>query len=218
MLGALALFWLWLWSTPVISHWLASQIENQIAQIPIASVPHVQAIVVLGGGVTPPISGETEIDLKSASDRVWYAAQLFYAGKAPLVLLSGGGNLERQLFSEARAMAVFLKDLGVPAHSIALEETSRNTRENAEFSARLLRARGMEHILLVTSALHMPRALMLFNAQGLQVTPAPTDFKSGQEPQYSLLAWLPDADALNGSALALKELAGIWVQLVRQGE
>ena len=208
--GVLALVWLWFWSMPVASHWLASQIEGQFSQVPMATVPHAQAIVVLGGTVTPPSGKSTEINLGRAG-RVWYAARLFHAEKAPLVLLSGGGDLERQAFSEARAMAVFMQDLGVPDQAIALEETSRNTRENAAFSAALLEARGIEHILLVTSALHMPRALALFKAQGLQVTPAPTDFEAGQEPPHGLLAWLPDAGALNGSALAMKELVGLWV-------
>ena len=210
MLGALALVWLWLWSMPVASHWLTNQIENQIPQVPMASVPHAQAIVVLGGTVKPPSGTSTEINLGRAG-RIWYAARLFHADKAPLVLLSGGGDLERQAFSEARAMALFLQDLGVPAQAVALEEASRNTRENAAFSAELLKARGIEHILLVTSALHMPRALPLFKAQGIKVTPAPTDFEAGQEPPHGLLAWLPDAGALNGSALAMKELVGLRV-------
>ena len=209
--GVLALVWLWFWSMPVASHWLTSQIEGQFPQVPIAAVPHAQAMVVLGGAVTPPMIGRTEVDLKAAADRVWYAARLFHAGKAPLVLLSGGGDLEHQAFSEARAMAVFMQYLGVPAQVVALEETSRNTRENAAFSATLLKARGIEHILLVTSALHMPRALALFKAQGLGVTPAPTDFEAGQESPHGLLALLPDAGALNGSALAMKELVGLWV-------
>lgn len=211
VLGGLALVWLWLWSMPVMSHWFASRIEDQFPQVPITAVPHAQAMVVLGGAVSPPVIGKTEIDLKSAADRVWYAARLFHAGKAPLVLLSGGGDLERQALSEARAMALFLQDLGVPAQAIVLEETSRNTRQNAALSATLLRARGFDRILLVTSALHMSRALALFNAQGLQVTPAPTDFEASQEPPSGLLAWLPDAGALNGSALAMKEMVGLWV-------
>ena len=196
---------------PVTSHWLSSQLEDQFPQVPIAAVPHAQAMVVLGGAVTPPMIGGTEVDLKAAADRVWYASRLFHADKAPLVLLSGGGDLERQAFSEARAMAVFMQDLGVPAQAIVLEETSRSTRENAAFSASLLKARGIDHILLVTSALHMPRALPLFKAQGLQVTPAPTDFECNQAPPPGLLAWLPDAGALNGSALAMKEIVGLWV-------
>ena len=137
--GSLALVWLWLWSMPVLSHWLANQVENQFAQVPIASVAPAQVIVVLGGAVSPPMKGYVEIDLKAAADRVWYAARLFHAGKAPIVLLSGGGggDIERQAFSDARAMAIFLHDLGVPATALLLEESSRNTRQNAAFSAAL---------------------------------------------------------------------------------
>ena len=213
VLGALALFWLWAWSMPVLSYWLASWIENEIPQVPISSVAPAQAIVVLGGAVSPPMIGKTEIDLGAAADRIWYAARLFHAGKAPIVLLSGGGggDIDRQAFSDARAMAVLLQDLGVPAKAFLLEEHSRNTRQNAAFSAALLKAHGIKHILLVTSALHIPRAIPLFTARGLQVTPAPTDFETTRDPPSGLLAWLPDASALNGSALAMKEIVGRWI-------
>ena len=209
--GTLALVWLWAWSMPMLSLWLRGTIEGLSPQMPIASVAPAQAVVVLGGVVSPPTRGHTEIDLGAAADRVWYAARLFHAGKAPLVLLSGGGDLERHAFSEARAMAVFVQDLGVPAQAIVLEEASRNTRQNAAFSATLLKSRGINHILLVTSALHMPRALALFTAQGLQVTPAPTDFEASQATPPGLLAWLPDVPALEGSGRAMKELVGRWV-------
>jgi uncharacterized SAM-binding protein YcdF (DUF218 family) len=210
-LGALAFVWLWAWSIPVLSHWLGSVLENQYPQAPVASFEPAQAIVVLGGGIAPPSGKSTEIDLKSAADRVWFAARLFHAGKAPLMLVSGGSDPERDAYSEARASAVFLADLGVPAQAVVLEEASRNTRQNAAFSAALLRARGIKRILLVTSALHMPRAMALFAAQGLQATPAPTDFEAIQSPPAGLLAWLPDAMALDGSGRAMKEIVGKWV-------
>ena len=210
-LAALAFVWLWAWSTPMISHWLGRTIESQFAQAPIAAVPTAQAIVVLGGAVAPPSGSNAEIDLNSAVDRVWFAARLFRAGKAPLLLVSAGSNPERYVYSEARATAVFLSDLGVPASALLLEERSLNTRQNASFSAELLKARGINRILLVTSALHMPRAMALFEAQGLQVTPAPTDFEASHAPPPSLLAWLPDALALNRSGQAMKEIVGKWV-------
>ena len=159
--GALAVVWLWAWSVPVLSLWLRGTLENQFAQRPLSRVPQAQALVLLGGGVSPPSGKATDINLGAAADRVWYAARLFHAGKAPLLLLSGGSDPQRHAFSEARAMAVFLQDLGVPAPALVLEEDSRNTLENAAFSAKLLNERGIRHVLLVTSALHMPRALAL---------------------------------------------------------
>lgn len=210
-LGALAFVWLWAWSTPVLSLWLRGTVEDLYPPLPVATVPQAQAIVVLGGGIAPPSGKSTEINLNAATDRVWFAARLFHAGKAPLVLVSGGSDPERDAYSEARASAIFLVDLGVPAQTIVLEEASRNTRQNAAFSAALLKARGINHILLVTSALHMPRAMALFAAQGLQATPAPTDFEAIQSPPPGVLAWLPDAQALDGSGRAMKEMVGKWV-------
>ena len=210
-LGALAFVWLWAWSTPVLSLWLRGTVEDLYPPLPIATVPQAQAIVVLGGGIAPPSGKSTEINLNAAADRVWFAARLFHAGKAPLVLVSGGSDPEQDAYSEARASAIFLVDLGVPAQTIVLEETSRNTRQNAAFSAALLKARGINRIVLVTSALHMPRAMALFAAQGLQATPAPTDFEAIQSPPPGVLAWLPDAQALDGSGRAMKEMVGRWV-------
>ena len=208
--GALAMVWLWAWSIPVLSLWLRGTLEDQIAQPPLSRVPQTQAMVVLGGGVSPPSGKATDINLGAAADRVWYAARLFHAGKAPLLLLSGGSDPQRHAFSEARAMAIFLQDLGVPEQALVLEEASRNTLENAAFSAKLLNERGIRHVLLVTSALHMPRALALFAAQGLQVEPAPTDFEADNPPPGAL-AWLPDTEALDGSGRAMKEWVGKWV-------
>ena len=208
--GALAMVWLWAWSMPVLSLWLRGTLEDQFAQPPLRSVPQAQAMVVLGGGVSPPSGKAADINLGAAADRVWYAARLFHAGKAPLLLLSGGSDPQRHAFSEARAMAIFLQDLGVPVQALVLEEVSRNTAENAAFSAELLKARGIHHVLLVTSALHMPRALALFAAQDLQVEPAATDFEADSLPP-GVLAWLPDAEALDGSGRAMKEWVGKWV-------
>ena len=208
--GVLAMVWLWAWSMPVLSLWLRGTLEDQFAQPPLSRVPQAQAMVVLGGGVSPPSGKATDINLGAAADRVWYVARLFHAGKAPLLLLSGGSDPQRHAFSEARAMAIFLQDLGVPEQALVLEEASRNTLENAAFTAQLLNERGIRHVLLVTSALHMPRALALFAAQGLQVEPAATDFESDSPPPGAL-AWLPDAEALDGSGRAMKEWVGKWV-------
>jgi uncharacterized SAM-binding protein YcdF (DUF218 family) len=147
------------------------------------------------------------VDLTGGADRVWQAARLYDAGKAPLVLLSGGSDPEYSVMSEAQAMQVFLRDLGVPDSAMLLEQESRNTHQNAENSARLLRQRGFNRILLVTSALHMERALSEFESRGLEVIPAVTDHEAGEPPPIPW-RYLPDADSLSASARALKELVG----------
>lgn len=207
-LAILALGWLTFWSLPVASNHLRAWLEAEHPPLPVASQPAAHAVVVLGGAMSPPGVDGLPANLSDAADRLWLAAQLYHAGKASVLLLSGGSDAWRSRTSEARAMQQVLATLGVPLHAMWLEEASRNTRENAQGSAALLLPGGRQQILLVTSALHMPRAKALFEAQGFTVNPAATDH-TGHEPQ-GLLGWVPDTGALDGSARAMKELVGRW--------
>jgi uncharacterized SAM-binding protein YcdF (DUF218 family) len=150
-----------------------------------------------------------------AADRVWHTARIYHAGRAPRVVASGGNQpWLGGVCSEASAMRDFLVDLGVPAEAVWLEERSRNTRENAVHTAKILEAQGIGPMPLVTSALHMPRALATFRAAGINAIPAPTDFEVEVRPRV-FLDWLPDAEALAASTRALKEYPGLWVYRYR---
>ncbi len=204
-----ALGWLYVWSLSVPSSNLARTLEQTYPQQAETALPVADAIVVLGGGVGRNTWG---IDLKAASDRVWFGARLYRAGRAPRVVLSGGRLAELGMnWLEAPAMAAFMQDLGVPEAVMLLETESRTTRENAVFTERLLRAHGIKRILLVTSALHMPRALATFRKLGIEAIPAPTDFEAEPPSGFWLLRWLPDIDALDRSSRAMKEILGLWV-------
>lgn len=125
-----------------------------------------------------------------------------------MVLLSGGSDMTSALYAESLGMRQFMLDLGVPAAALLTEERSRNTRENAEMSAKLLRERGIQKVLLVTSALHMRRAVHLFEQQGLLVHPVTIDQEVASP--NARMNWLPDASALDGSGRAFKEMVGYW--------
>ena len=211
VLAVLAFVWLWCWSTPLASHWLRSQLEAHYPPLPLTQVPTAQALVVLGGTMEPPDAMRPWPNLGQAADRVWHASRLYAAGKAPVVLLSGGSDMTAASpQAESLGMRQFMLDLGVPAAALLTEERSRNTRENAEISAKLLRERGIQKVLLVTSALHMRRAVKLFEQQGLVVYPVATDHEVGSH--NGRMNWLPDANALDGSASAFKEMVGYWQQ------
>ncbi len=214
---ALGLVWLLLWSLPVPSFWLRAGLERQVPQRVAADYPEVAAIVVLGGGAEGDRPGWRDgPDLSSAADRVWFASRLYHAGRAPLVILVGGiVDDEGSTEPEADAMATFIEDLGVPASALLLEQHSRNTWENAFYTEGLLRDRHIGNVLLVTSALHMPRAVAIFRKLGIATIPAPTDFEAVPPSGPWLLRWLPDAGALNGSSRALKEYLGLWVYRMR---
>lgn len=202
---------LWLLATPAVSDLLRGRLESMHPPIPIEELPYADVIVVLGGGIDPPTSRNPHPNLGAAADRYWHAFRLWRASKAPEILISGGMLPWRDGgIPEAEAGVALLIDLGVPANRILLEPASLDTRQNAQLSANLLRSRGAERVLLVTSALHMQRALKHFNAAGVEVFSAPTDHEVRDDPA-GLLRWLPDASALDGSRRALKEMLGYWI-------
>lgn len=206
-LGLLAVGWLWAWSTPLASEALRSHLENQAGPRALQDVAPAQVMVVLGGstrGPRPPLRPEP--DLTSAADRLWHAARLYHAGKAERVVLAGG-TVSQGDGSEAQAMQKFLQDMRVPASAMEQENQSHNTASNAQNVAQRLRAQGVDTVLLVTSALHMPRARSWFEHHGLTVRPAPADFEVVPMPM-SWLRLLPSTEALHGSARAFKELVG----------
>ncbi|MFO1352892.1 MAG: YdcF family protein [Gammaproteobacteria bacterium] len=207
-----ALVGLWLCSTPAITDALRASLETRYPPLTMAQLPSADAIVVLGGGVegaAPPY--RLYPDLGGSADRVWFAARLFKAGKAPLIIASGGrlpwtGAAQ----AEAPAIVELLEELGVPSAALAVESESLNTYQNAVNVKPILQQRGLRSILLVTSAMHMTRALGTFRAQGIEVYPAPTDYEFVPAPA-SLLRWLPDAAALAGTTQVLKEYFGTLV-------
>ena len=205
--GVFAVGWLWLWSTPLASDALRGAIEAQAGPRDLDAVASAPVIVVLGGGISgprPPLRPHP--DLSASADRMWHAARLYRAGKAPALVLSGG-TVRTGDGSEAEAMRAFLADMGVPPAALSIEAASDNTATNATHTARLLIAQGIKGAILVTSALHMPRAREAFERTGLEVHPAPTDFEVIEMP-FDLLRIVPDAGALEASAQAMKELVG----------
>ena len=102
-------------------------------------------------------------------------------------------------------MKALLLRLGVPDEAIVMETQSRNTAENALYTGEILRERGFARVLLVTSALHMPRAMKLFRARGIDAVPAPTDMRSIYDPARTVLDYLPDAGAMMESGSCLME-------------
>src|SRR5690606_34286556 len=96
-------------------------------------------------------------DPASAVSRTDTALKLYEAGRAPLIIVSGAALDGGQ--SEAHMMAMALRNRGVPSHAIIQEGRSFTTRENAVYTVEVLRRLGIDQFLLVTSALHMPRAM-----------------------------------------------------------
>jgi uncharacterized SAM-binding protein YcdF (DUF218 family) len=208
---AAAITALWLASLPPCAEGLAAGLEDAHPAQPLAALAPADAILLLGGAAKPALPPRQFPELGEAGDRVLHAARLYRAGKAPIVLVSGGGvPAGRALPAEAESISFVLEALGVPASAIVRETESANTRENCLNAKVLLDARGAGDVLLVTSALHMRRAFATCRTAGLSVRAAPTDYFAvpGDGRGDGFVA---DPEALLVTHLALRERLGFWV-------
>jgi uncharacterized SAM-binding protein YcdF (DUF218 family) len=221
--GLLALLVLLLFGNRPVANRLVSSLEWQY--LPATDPPQVDAIVLLGGGTRPALAPRLQSEVNEAGDRMVYAARLYRAGKSPVVVVSGGFiEFLGSTVPEAAAMQELLGLLGVPDEAIWQEAESRNTYENALFVRELLAPKGLNRILLVTSALHMPRSVRIFVKQGFDVIPAPTDYLTTYRDERTaadvgiggrLLALVPSAESLELSTRALKEYIGMAIYRLR---
>lgn len=218
----LALLVLLLASNSWVANGLAQSLEWQ--QLPSQDLPKADAIVVLGGATKPAFPPRPGVDLSEAGDRVLYGAQLYREGKAPLVIASGGRiDWRGGGPSESGDMAQIMETIGVPSAAILQDSTSLNTYQNAVNVKKIMKERGIRRVLLVTSAMHMPRSLAIFRRQGIDAIPAPTDFLISQQeseepnssPQATMLSLLPDSDRLDRTTRALKEYLGMVIYRLR---
>jgi uncharacterized SAM-binding protein YcdF (DUF218 family) len=207
-----AIVLLWISSMPAFADLITATLEEQYPALPIDSAPIVDVIVVLGGDIASPRGRLSAPELGEGADRLFEAYALWHAGKAKLILISGGDLPWTEASRpEAEIVGQAFPTLGVPTSAILVEGESHNTRENAVNTAVLWREKGFHTGLLVTSAIHLPRAMETFRAAGLDLTPWPADFRMHYSQGYSLFDFLPDARALSLTTLSAKEWLGLAV-------
>lgn len=166
-------------------------------------------IVLLGGGATmdtPNIDGHGHLS-GYAANRLLTAAQLYYKYKLPI--LTSGGKVLETTGTEAEISRTILLGLGVPDDKIIVENQSLNTTQNAEYSKKLLDSQGFGQPVLVTSAFHMPRAVLQFQKAGIKVIPWPTDYQANVHSLISWFDFIPSSGALTNIALSIKEYLGL---------
>jgi uncharacterized SAM-binding protein YcdF (DUF218 family) len=167
--------------------------------------------IVLGGYSDSLRSTPDKLVLGSDPNRISEAIRLYKTGEIKKLVLTGGtGAFFGKGVSEAPLAREFLLDLGIPAEDILIEDLSRNTHENAVFTARLLTAaQKRQTSLLVTSAIHMRRARACFEKAGVSIVPHPTDIRGNDVVYSNFRSLLPDAWTLFQWEFLLREWAGI---------
>lgn len=215
-----ALIWLsfailWISSTPIVSDFLVRSVEGWNERSAAVEAPPADAIVVLSGGrVVAP--GAAAISEWIDADRFYGGVELFKAGKAPLLIFTGGWvPWEPKAKHEGELLMEYAKALGISGNSL-LTTGPVNTEEEARTVASLIAQRNAvgagqgarPHILLVTSAFHMRRAQRLFEQSGFNVTPFPVDFKVSAATQTGVLDFPPNSNALGLAELSWREIYG----------
>lgn len=199
-----------LFSNPIVADAFIRSLERDYEAREPHHYPTAEAIVVLGGVTQTHVPPRAGPEVGRGFDRLQVGVRLLKARRAPLLILSGGSlsALSGSEVPEADRLRSFALEYGVDDRSMLLERASRNTHENALFTGQLLRARGIERIILVTSASHMRRAEAAFQTLALEIIPAPTDFQAVPKPM-GIQRLLPDAVALLRSTMATKEYLGL---------
>jgi uncharacterized SAM-binding protein YcdF (DUF218 family) len=208
--------------------WVAAALTRSLEwrYLPPETLPKADVIVVLGGGTDAAEYPRSTVELNSGGDRVIYAGYLYKQGAAPHLLLSGGNIswLGSTPSTPATEMAEVLTWMDIPEEALWLQPESQNTYEDALYSAKMLKEKGINRIILVTTASHMPRSVALFEKQGLEVVPAPTDFKVTQaswdalfsgDPAGMLVRLMPNVGNLSMITAAMKEYLGMLVYRLR---
>jgi len=173
-----------------------------------------QAIVVISGVMSPPNPATHEHFVGSDTYlRCLYAAWL-YKHWHPLPVLCSGGPARGKPngVPDALVMEKVLQEAGVPASMIWCEERSHSTHENALYSAEMLREKGIQKIVLVTSAFQMLRADLCFRKEGLAVTAAACDYRTFAP--YRLRDFFPCWGAIRLNEDVLHEMVGVswyWI-------
>ncbi len=210
------------------NRWVAMGLTRSLEWrfLPPDQMPNSDVIVVLGGGTNPAQYPRPTVEVNGAGDRIIYAATLYHQGTAERLLLSGGRiDWSKSYTTPAEEMATILEMLGVPREAMWLETESRNTYENAVNCRKILEEHEINRIILVTSALHMPRSVQLFEQQGFEVISAPTDFKVTQANWQSLkeaslvvhlIYFLPSVENISSVSSTMKEYIGISVYWLRE--
>ena len=221
-LTLVALVLLWLSSTPLASDRLMRAAEGWAVRPPPASVPRADAIVVLSGMLRSPAGPAGQDEWADSVDRFEAGVALAKAGKAPLLVFTGGWL---PWHADARPEGEVLRERaierGVAGDRIAVTGIVRNTEEESRAVAALLRGRERAgrtpSIVLVTSAFHMRRSQLLFARAGLSVTPFPVDFQTSASP-FSFMDLLPHAGSIENSETALREFYGYaYYRLIERG-
>ena len=201
-----------------LANWLLIPLENRAEIGSAEPIDGAAGIIVLGGTMTGAReSGDRRVILNDSADRMIEAVRLAQQHPDLPVIFSGGSgefSLMGSQGPEAEHARRFFEGFKIAPPRLRLEDRSRNTIENAVFTAELVKPQRDQRWVLVTSAFHMPRARALFEAQGFHIIPRPGDFRTfGSRDRWEIFR--KPSDGLRRLDVAAKEWVGLWISWLR---
>ncbi|MCK9540356.1 YdcF family protein [Dokdonella sp.] len=196
--------------TPLGANLLVRAVESRVPAAPACTAPAPAVVVLAGGFDHAPRDGADVAALSGTTlRRTLVGVERFRDSAATRLVLSGGGPYA---VKEAELMARFAARLGVPAEAIEIERSSHDTWQSAQTLASHDPALP-RHFVLVSSALHLPRALVAFHAAGFE--PCPLASESRYLPPGGIGYLLPHSSSLAKGEAAIHELVGGLAYRVR---
>jgi len=162
-----------------IGNYLIHKIEKEYHSFKIVPA-HVDGILILGGATNPLMFKEYgQTSLNGSAERLVESVEIIKKFKKAKVIFSGGsGVLNRPDLGHSQAAKYFYEKIGLDTNRIIFEDNSRNTYENILFSKKIANPKFNEKWILITSASHMKRALLIAENQNWNITPYAVDFKT----------------------------------------
>lgn len=174
------------------------------------------AVVALGGGERVSHHDLLGFAMEDGGSRILTAVQLVRSGKAKTLVLGGSWPLPGS--RDVPSMSVvqdWVTAWGLIGGAVTNLGVCINTHDEAVAFRKLARSRGWKKVMLVTSALHMRRAVALFKKQGIEVTPVAADFQALGVPQDLPFSLIPQQSRLFLLYLYMHEKIGWWVYRAR---
>lgn len=216
LFSLIAIIQLLFFATPVVSNRLNDGLDAKARQLETQNKGGPYAAIVLLGGMIDydPLTGT--VNFGNTVDRLWYAAELYRHGLSDKIIVSGGNEIADRYPNaptQAHLMRNALIKLGVPDSAIILEPEALTTRQHMPLVKALFQDKQLHgRLAIVTSANHMPRAMMNAQEAGLVADACPTDWAMPLSSRTLLNQWLPRSKYLLESELAIKEWVGLMMQ------
>ncbi len=194
-------------SLPIVSGKLVTYLESEHQLKKSANIDSADAIVVLSGMIHTINSKEgLDYEFGQAVDRIFAGIDLFKEKKASKLILTRGKLPWSIGIPEGEYLKSFAIKNGISENNIFLTENVENTDQEAKAIKKLL-STDKPKVILVTSAFHMPRAQMVFEAADVNVVTFPVDFRKGLS-KLTFMSFIPSASALSGTSFFVREMIG----------